>query len=151
MIENVGFLDKTKNIVTDEDLEFKKASFAVAEDSVFKDVGDNFFCHNKYLGCFSGFLVMKACTLNARNTPIVKLPVTPLFREAILTGFIIDEPIMFVVDKDGNLTLNETKEISEDTYINVVGSFPISRGGVTLKGLLSKIKHFFHREEVLVC
>lgn len=129
MIENVGFLDQTKNVVTDEDLEFKKASFAVAEESVFKNVGDNFFTYNKYLGCFSGFLVMKACTLNGRNTTIVKLPVTPLFKEAILTGFIRDEPTMFVVDKDGNLTTNETKEISENVYINIVGSFPISSGG----------------------
>ena len=26
MIENVGYLDQTKNIVTDEDFEFKKAT-----------------------------------------------------------------------------------------------------------------------------
>lgn len=129
MIENVGFLEQTKNVVTDEDLEFKKAHFAVSEESVFKHVGYNFFMYNEYIGCFSGFLVMKACTLNARNTPIVKLPVTPLFREAILTGFIIDEPTMFVVDKDGNLTTNETKEISENVYINIIGTFPIVRGG----------------------
>lgn len=129
MIENVGYLDQTKNIVTDEDLSFKKASFAVSEESVFKTFGDNFFTYNEYMGCFSGFLVMKACTLNGRNTPIVKLPVTPLFREAILTGFIRDEPTMFVVDKDGNLTLNETREISENVYINIIGTFPIIGGG----------------------
>ena len=36
MIENVGYLDQTKNVVTDEDLEFKKASFAVAEETFSK-------------------------------------------------------------------------------------------------------------------
>ena len=30
------------------------------------------------------------------------------------------------------------------------GELTLTWGGVTLKGLLSKIKHFFHREEVLV-
>ena len=34
MIENVGYLDQTKNVVTDEDLEFKKASFAVADETL---------------------------------------------------------------------------------------------------------------------
>lgn len=35
MIENVGFLDQTKNIVTDEDFDFKQASFPIAGETKF--------------------------------------------------------------------------------------------------------------------
>ena len=34
---------------------------------------------------------------------------------------------------------------------NNTGELTLTWGGVTLKGLLSKLKHFFFREEVLVC
>lgn len=146
---DLAYLNTSSNVVEDSDLSFKKATFAVAEESVFKNVGDNFFMYNEYIGCFSGFLVMKACTLNGRNTPIVKLPVTPLFGEAILTGFIRDEPTMFVVDKDGNLTLNEPREISENVYINIIGTFPIIGGGIAKR--LFSLLSFLKRKVVAVC
>ena len=129
MIENVGYLDQTKNIVTDEDLSFKKASFAVAEESLYNQVGENFFLYNKYLGCFHGFLRMNQCSIKGRETVILKLPVKPLVREVLITGFYTDgrtQIILPVIDKEGNLMLRTDLEVRQNTFLDFIGTFPIS-------------------------
>ena len=131
MIENVGYLDQTKNIVTDEDLEFKKASFAGSDEALFNAVGENFFWYNKYLGCFYGFLRMNQCSIKRRETVILKLPVKPLAIEALITGFYNDAEtqIIPVIDKEGNLMLNNDLEVKQNTFLVFIGTFPISNGG----------------------
>lgn len=141
MIENVGFLDETKNIVTDEDLEFKKATFAVAEDSLYNRVGGNFFWYNKYLGCFHGWLRMNECSIKARETVILKLPVKPLASEALITGFYnsANAQIIPIIDKEGNLMLNHNLEVTQNLFLDFVGTFPII-GGVKKLLLISLSK-----------
>lgn len=127
MIENVGYLDQTKNIVTDEDLSFKKASFAVAEGTIFNTVGDNFCWYNKYIVCFHGWLRMKKCSIVGRETVICKLPIKPLAEEALICGYYNDArtSVIPVIDAEGNLMLNNDLEVSENSFIDFVGTFPI--------------------------
>lgn len=133
MIENVGYLDQTKNIVTDEDLSFKKASFAVAEGSLYNYVGGNFFWYNKYLGCFHGYLRMNQCSIKGRETVICKLPIKPLSREALICGYYNNArtSVIPVIDAEGNLMLNNDLEVSENSFIDFIGTFPIVGGGVS--------------------
>ena len=131
MIENVGYLDQTKNIVTDEDLEFKKASFAVAEETLFNTVGANFCWYNKYIVCFHGWLRMKKCSIVGRETVICKLPIKPLSGEGMICGYYNDArtSVIPIIDAEGNLMLNNDLEVSENSFIDFVGTFPISNGG----------------------
>ena len=131
MIENVGFLDQTKNIVTDEDLSFKKASFAVADETLFNTVGDNFCWYNKYIVCFHGWLRMKKCSIVGRETVICKLPIKPLSGEGMICGYYNDArtSVIPIIDAEGNLMLNNNLEVIENSYIDFVGTFPISNGG----------------------
>ena len=131
MIENVGYLDQTKNVVTDEDLEFEKASFVVSDESLFNQVGANFLWYNKYVACFHGWLRMNQCSIKGRETVICELPVKPLSREALICGYYNDgrTSVIPIVDSEGNLMLNNNLEVSENSFIDFIGTFPISNGG----------------------
>lgn len=51
-----------------------------------------------------------------------------------------------------DVSIESAADINASHYFlvrNNYGELTLTWGGVTLKGLLSKIKHFFHREEVL--
>lgn len=39
MIENVGFLDQTESLVTENDMNWNRASFAIAEETKFSNCG----------------------------------------------------------------------------------------------------------------
>ena len=131
MIENVGFLDQTKNVVTDEDLEFKKAIFATSDETLFNTVGANFCWYNKYIVCFHGWLRMKKCSIVGRETVICKLPIKPLSGEGMICGYYNDArtSVIPIIDAEGNLMLNNDLEVSENSFIDFVGTFPISNGG----------------------
>lgn len=54
MIENVGYLDQTKNVITDDDFEYKTASFSVSDETPFYEVSDNFCLYNKFVCILNG-------------------------------------------------------------------------------------------------
>ena len=128
MIENVGYLDQTKNIVTDEDLEFKKVSFSASDETLFNEVGSNFCWYNKYIVCFHGWLRMKKCSIVARETVICKLPIKPLSGEGMICGYYNDArtSVIPIIDAEGNLMLNNDLEVIENRFIDFIGTFPIS-------------------------
>lgn len=151
MIENVGYLGETKNVVTDEDLEFKKAVLVMSDESLFNAVGSNFLWYNKYVACFHGWLRMKKCSIVGRETVICKVPVKPLSSECIMCGYYNSgrTSVIPLVDDKGNVYLNNDLEVSENSYIDFIGTFPISNGG----GLVNRLINLLHtfRKEVCLC
>lgn len=135
-----------KNLLVDNDLTFTRPS--ISTDSKVKEVSYNFLSYNSFFGVFGGYLKMHACQINANDT-IITLPVHPKWANVYLSAKVNSTVQTFYIDQYGNLKKQTEMTFEEDDYIFVNGIFPIG-GGVTLKGLLSKIKHFFHREEVLV-
>ena len=79
MIENVGFLDQTKNVVTDEDFQYKTASFTVPDETPLSSLSDNFCVYNKFYCLLNGTMRVKGGTFQG-NTVILKLPVNPLYQ-----------------------------------------------------------------------
>lgn len=77
MIENVGFLDQTENIVTDNDFQYTVGSFAMSDETPFYEVSDNFCLYNKFVCILNGVMWMNGGTYEP-NTILLKLPVTPL-------------------------------------------------------------------------
>lgn len=152
MIDNVGFLDQTKNIVTDEDFDFQRANFPIAEETKFSNYGVSFFSYNRFMGIFASWLLMKPNATMQTGERFIKLPVVPQIAGSIILGFYNNVVDIYYVDEDGYLVANSDITFpSVSTYVYFIGSFGINGGGVTLKGLLAKIKHFFHKGEVLVC
>ena len=151
MIENVGYLDQTKNVVTDEDLEFKRAGLVVSDESLFNNVGNNFLWYNKYVACFHGWLRMNECSIVGRQTIICKVPIKPMAGEGMMCGYYNDgrTSVIPIVDSEGNLMLNNDLEVSENSFIDFIGTFPISNGG----GLVNRLKSLIHtfRKKVCVC
>ena len=124
---DLAYLNTSSDVVEDSDLSFKKATFAVADDSLYNGVGSNFFWYNKYLGCFHGWLRMNECSIKGRETVILKLPVKPLAGEALITGFYnnANAQIIPIIDKEGNLMLNNNLEVTQNMFLDFVGTFPI--------------------------
>ena len=79
MIENVGYLDQTKNVITDDDFEYKTASFAVSNETPLSSLSDNFCVYNKFYCLLNGTMWVKGGTFQG-NTVILKLPVNPLYK-----------------------------------------------------------------------
>jgi len=125
MIENVGYLDQTKNVVTDEDLEFKKASFAVVEETPFKAVSNGFVMYNNYEAIFSGYLEMKAGVVNADET-LLTLPFKPKYPNAYLNGRESGNSMTIYVDQYGNLNKQTQQTFEDGDLIFIVGSIAIS-------------------------
>ena len=79
MIENVGYLDQTKNVITDDDFEYKTASFSVSGETPLSSLSDNFCVYNKFYCLLNGTMLVKGGTFQG-NTVILKLPVNPLYK-----------------------------------------------------------------------
>lgn len=78
MIENVGYLGQTENIVTESDMDWIKGDFAIAEETPFKDFTNGFFHYNRFLSVFGGAMVMKNITLQEGDL-IMTLPTKPVY------------------------------------------------------------------------
>lgn len=81
MIENVGFFDETKNVVTEEDFDFIRADFPIAYETKFSSYGTSFFSYNRFMGIFAGWLLMKPNATMQANEKFIKLPVK--FRKVV--------------------------------------------------------------------
>ena len=130
MIENVGYLDQTKNVVTEEDLEFKQANFQIAEEAKFSDCSVSFFSYNRFMGIFSGWLLMKPNATIQENEKFIKLPVIPKIGLPIILGFYDGVAGTYRVDEDGYLVSMDDRTFpSVSTYVSFIGSFGIKNGG----------------------
>lgn len=134
MIENVGYLDQTVNVITIEDLNY--TNFKTVENSnPFKELSNNFFAYNKFEAVFSGFMIMKNVSVS-RNDVICKLPIKPKYANPYVICRRSDGneelDITTYVDKDGNWRWNSNQSFSDNEYIFVNCSFAIdqnSNGG----------------------
>ena len=165
MIENVGFLDQTKNVVTDEDFQYKTASFAISYETPLSSLSDNFCVYNKFYCLLNGILTTKGGVFR-ENTQILKLPVKPLYQMSFFAdreynntnkkyeNMPICSHATVIVETDGTLKLfaNTTFLEGERLAFNFV--IPLSQnqngGGVTLSKLLSLLSLKF-RKVVAVC
>lgn len=94
MIENVGYLEQTKNIVTDEDFEYKTSSFSISDETPLSRLSDNFCVYNKFYCLLNGVMWVKGGVFQ-ENTQILKLPVNPLYQ------------MSFFADREYNNTYTE--------------------------------------------
>ena len=107
MIENVGFLDQTKNVVTDEDFQYKTASFAISGETPLSSLSDNFCVYNKFYCLLNGTMRVKGGTFQG-NTVILKLPVNPLYK------------MYFFVDREYNSTNTEYENMPICSHTTVI-------------------------------
>lgn len=134
MIENVGYLDQTVNVITIGDLNY--TNFKTVENSnPFKELSNNFFTYNKFEAVFAGFMVMKNVSVS-RDDVICQLPIKPKYANpyAICRRSDGSEEldITTYVDKDGKWRWNSNQSFSDNEYIFVNCSFAIyqnSNGG----------------------
>lgn len=130
MIENVGFFDETKNVVTEEDFDFIRADFPIVDETKFSSYGTSFFSYNRFMGIFASWLLMKPNATMQANEKFIKLPVIPQIANSMILGFYGDTVNAYYVDKDGYLVSNSDKTFpSVSTYVYFIGSFGINGGG----------------------
>lgn len=163
MIENVGFLDQTKNVVTDEDFQYKTASFPVSNETPLSSLSDNFCIYNKFYCLLNGVMFVKGGTFQ-ENTEILKLPVNPLYKMAFFAdreysdtyteyNYVpICSHVTVIVDTDGTLKLMVQTTFKERERVAFNFVIPLSQnqngGGVTKK-LLSLLS--LNRKVVYLC
>ena len=135
MIENVGFLDETKNVVTDDDFEYSKATFEISDETPFYVVSSNFCMYNKYECILAGIVTMKNKHIDPGET-LLTLPVVPKFSPYYFSGSYI--PVSgnptertFTLTSDGRITINTTFDCAQGDRFSLSLVFPISTGGVT--------------------
>ena len=149
---SVKSLSTQKTIVKDDDIHLTQYTETRPQNNLYKGISPALLHYNINVAYFAGYIHMNACNIVARNTVLMTLPISPSGSEAFIYGFYsgTNSVIPFFINDKGHLLANTSFDVAQDSFIDLVGAFPIlSGGGVTLKGLLSKIKHFFHREEVL--
>lgn len=133
MIENVGFLDQTKNIVTDEDLQYDVDAFSTSEGTIYSNVSSNFCLHNKYECILGGIVTMKNTHIDSGET-LLTLPVVPKFSPYYFSGSYI--PVSgnptertFTLTSDGRITINAEFDCAQGDRFSLNLVFPISNGG----------------------
>ena len=130
MIENVGFLDQTESLVTENDTNWNRANFAIAEETKFSNYGSALFTYNKFMGILSGWLQIKPNVTLEADEKILKLPVIPQHANSFVIGFYGGNTKAFYVDKEGYLIYNaETVFSSSGMQIYLLGAFGIEIGG----------------------
>lgn len=138
MIENVGFLDQTKNIVTDEDFEFKEATFVASDETPLLRLSGNFCVYNKFYCLLNGIMWVKGGMFQG-NTEILKLPVNPLCGMTLFAdrennntnkqyeGMPICSHITIIVDTDGTLKIPATTTFKEQERLAFNFVIPLSQ------------------------
>lgn len=138
MIENVGFLDQTKNVVTDEDFQYKTASFSISGETPLSSLSDNFCVYNKFYCLLNGTMWVKGGTFQG-NTVILKLPVNPLYQMIFFAdreynntdteyeNMPICSHTTIIVDTDGTLKLFATTTLKEQERLAFNFVIPLSQ------------------------
>ena len=148
MIENVGFLDQTESLVTENDTNWNRANFAIAEETKFSNYGSALFTYNKFMGIFSSWLQIKPNVTLEADEKILKLPVIPQHANPFVIGFYGGNTKAFYVDKEGYLISNaETVFSSSGMQIYLLGAFGIEIGGVVNR--LINLIHAFGKKVCL--
>ena len=129
MIENVGFLDQTESLVTENDTNWNTANFAIEEETKFSNYGSALFTYNKFMGIFSSWLQIKPNVTLEASEKILKLPVIPQHANPFIIGFYGGNTKAFYVDNEGYLVSNAETVFSSGGQIYLIGSFGINGGG----------------------
>lgn len=145
MIENVGYLDQTESLVTENDTNWNRANFDIAEETKFSNYGSALFTYNKFMGIFSSWLQIKPNVTLETDEKILKLPVIPQHANPFVIGFYGGNTKAFYVDNEGYLVSNAETVFSSGGQIYLIGSFGINGG------LVNRLVNLIHAFGKKVC
>lgn len=140
-----------KNLTNDTDFTPKKLEVNL-NGTYFETPSNSLITYSHGLVVFGGAINAKETHTFDTDATLFTVSKGALFPYARLIGNNDANNYHLYVNSLGEVKTYDKFTLNKGAYLTIYGSYFTNPewGGVTLKGLLHKIKHFFHREEVLV-